>query len=250
MGITEPKARPTGNTDAERDQQIDRSGEGKQRPAGAADTAKIEARRERAEEKAATVKKTPRPKKTPAVEKKPTPRPRERVKRESVTVEEIATDRKSTARAWDGVNAGDDLTLANIQQTSLVIISLLNGLANLLYGSGAQMTSAEKKLIQEPLERVLQRFDIVKSGVMGQWVDPIMLVMGLAAWGSRLRRENAQRQALEKNNTAVVEPAKVDKSNGSNDRPRSGSIELEEIASAMSGAGIVGGDMRGGNVTL
>lgn len=58
------------------------------------------------------------------------------------------------------------------------------------FGENAAMTQPENKMIGDPLNRMMERLDLDTSQMVGVWTDPIMLLLGLIAWGSRVWRES------------------------------------------------------------
>lgn len=58
------------------------------------------------------------------------------------------------------------------------------------FGETAAMTQPENKMIEDPLNRMMERLDLDTSKIVGVWTDPIMLLLGLVAWGSRVWRES------------------------------------------------------------
>jgi hypothetical protein len=83
---------------------------------------------------------------------------------------------------------------------TLTVLSLINGLASMAYGDKAVMNKSEREMISEPLERILSRMDNVTKGFLTKYADPFLLITGLIAWGSRIRREAIQRQEDEAKN--------------------------------------------------
>lgn len=73
-------------------------------------------------------------------------------------------------------------------QTAVILLGLLDGIAVLIAGPEAALNSLERDLILAPMERILQKMDITLVEKMGAWSDPILLIMGLTAWASRVYR--------------------------------------------------------------
>lgn len=87
-----------------------------------------------------------------------------------------------------------DKVLEEQAQTALsaavVLIAILDGLAVMAWGDAAKMTPVESGMITPPLERILARLGPALNNQVSAWGDPIMLLMGLIAWGSRISRTN------------------------------------------------------------
>jgi hypothetical protein len=81
-------------------------------------------------------------------------------------------------------------------ENAAVILSILDGLAMSVIGPDGVMNEIEKTLIQEPLERIMGRLDWEVGETIGKWSDPILLVFGMVAWGSRLMDIAREKKAL------------------------------------------------------
>jgi hypothetical protein len=79
-------------------------------------------------------------------------------------------------------------------QTAVIVLALLDGTCTIAFGENAGMLDYERELIKEPLERIIQRMDIVSSEALAKWSDPILLFMGLSAWITRVIREKKESQ--------------------------------------------------------
>lgn len=53
-------------------------------------------------------------------------------------------------------------------------------------GDECRMTTTEQAMISDPLKRIMERADKETNEIISQWSDPIMLVLGLTAWGVRV----------------------------------------------------------------
>lgn len=69
-----------------------------------------------------------------------------------------------------------------------IICSLLDGVVTMSMGAAYAMTKEERKMIAEPLDRIMARFPTAQLARYGQFVDPLLLLMGLISWGSRISR--------------------------------------------------------------
>jgi hypothetical protein len=65
----------------------------------------------------------------------------------------------------------------------------------MFYGSSASMNEYERDMMAPPLERMLMRLDIVSAEALSKWSDPILFIMGLTAWISRITREKEEAKA-------------------------------------------------------
>lgn len=97
-----------------------------------------------------------------------------------------------------------DLTSASI------LLTLLDGVVQMAWGEKCAMTKAERKMLQEPLERILARFPQAQIAAVTPFVDPLLLLMGLISWGSRVSRIVAgERSQLPVKNQTVSQPEKL-----------------------------------------
>lgn len=94
--------------------------------------------------------------------------------------------------AWRATAASRKLAKKEAQQSAIILLSLIDGLASMAFGPLASMNEFERSTLQEPLERILQRIDLTSSEALAKWSDPILLVMGLTAWASRVMRERQE----------------------------------------------------------
>lgn len=69
-----------------------------------------------------------------------------------------------------------------------ILLTLLDGIVQMAIGPQYAMTKDERKLIGEPLDRILSRFPAAQIAQYGAFVDPVLLLMGLISWGSRITR--------------------------------------------------------------
>lgn len=92
-------------------------------------------------------------------------------------------------------------------QSALVILALLDGIASMLWGSEAMMTPPEREMLSAPLERILSRMEFAQTEAVKKMTDPILLIMGLVAWGSRISRQQAAKKPKETPIQASQRPA-------------------------------------------
>lgn len=59
------------------------------------------------------------------------------------------------------------------------------------------MQPAERQMLGEPLERMLSRIEITQTEAVKKFTDPILFIMGLIAWGSRVYRQKAAQRPKE-----------------------------------------------------
>jgi hypothetical protein len=71
-------------------------------------------------------------------------------------------------------------------ENALILLSLIDGLAQSVFGPSAALNPFEHTLIDEPLERILSRMDWQTGEQVGRWMDPVLLTLGMIAWVSRL----------------------------------------------------------------
>jgi hypothetical protein len=73
--------------------------------------------------------------------------------------------------------------------SAIMILSLLDGIISMALGPKYTMTKDERKMLSEPLDRMLKRLPINIAENYGRFMDPALFVMGLVAWGSRISRQ-------------------------------------------------------------
>lgn len=78
-------------------------------------------------------------------------------------------------------------------QTAAMVLSILDGLAMSMIGPDAGMTESERNMIQVPLGKMFDRMSPEVQEAVDKWVDPLTLVFGLAAWGTRVWRQEADK---------------------------------------------------------
>jgi hypothetical protein len=91
------------------------------------------------------------------------------------------------------LDAADKVLAENAQNAlsaAVVLVAILDGFAVMLWGENAKMNPTENGMITPPLERILGRLGPGINNYVSAWGDPIMLLMGLIAWGSRVSRLN------------------------------------------------------------
>lgn len=117
---------------------------------------------------------------------------------EALHLEETATPQPETPAekeaVWHTNAPARKMAKREAAQTAVIVIALLDGIGTIFLGENASMQDYERDLIKEPLERILQRMDIVSSEALAKWSDPILLFMGLSAWITRVLRENRERE--------------------------------------------------------
>jgi hypothetical protein len=98
------------------------------------------------------------------------------------TVSVSAFDAPPFAGDKDVVKGKEVFNLATI------LLTVLDSFAVAAAGDAAAMKGYEKTLIQPPLERILEKYNVVNNALVSQYMDPVLLAMGLVAWGSRVSR--------------------------------------------------------------
>lgn len=91
--------------------------------------------------------------------------------------------------------AARKLAQKEAKQTALIILTMIDGLVCMFYGSSASMNDYEREMMEPPLERMLMRLDIVSAEALSKWSDPLLFLMGLTAWISRVTREKDEAKA-------------------------------------------------------
>jgi len=75
---------------------------------------------------------------------------------------------------------------AQAKENATYILVILEGAAMVGFGETARMSASEKKMIIEPMSRIMGRLDPGINDALQKWTDPILLVFGFATWGLRL----------------------------------------------------------------
>lgn len=93
--------------------------------------------------------------------------------------------------------------------SAAIILTLIDGMVQMSLGAKYAMTKDERKMMVEPLDRIMSRFPQAQLAQYSQFVDPLLLLMGVIAWGSRIMRErNAEKQPATKIDKASSAGAK------------------------------------------
>lgn len=79
-----------------------------------------------------------------------------------------------------------------------IVLTLIDGVVQLGFGADAAMNREERRMLSEPLDRMIAKLPANRVMQLTQYVDPLMLLIGLVAWGSRIARlkEQAKPQAI------------------------------------------------------
>lgn len=133
----------------------------------------------------------------------------------TLTVESVkATDRAARDRARRAANKSKE----SAQSTAFVLLTLLDGAVSVGLGIDAAMTDFERQMIEPPLTRMLARYTDL-SDKIAQFSDPVMLLIGLGAWGARLAATRKPAATAPERgqpvNGEAVGPGAVDGSEGS-----------------------------------
>lgn len=106
-----------------------------------------------------------------------------------VTVEKVKSEVKAPNRGPLPKLKQAKIDVAN--QTAVVVLALLDGIMTVLAGPGAVMNEGERAMLVEPLARMLAKLELTQNAVIQKYSDPVLFLMGLIAWGSRVIREKA-----------------------------------------------------------
>lgn len=107
-----------------------------------------------------------------------------------VAVKESARKPKpKTARGVGRPSLSDQQILEIAQKTTLVTVTMLNGIAGALLGDKYRMNSYEEQEIKENLQATLEEMDIDRAAVIAKYSNPMMLALAVGAWGTRVARE-------------------------------------------------------------
>jgi hypothetical protein len=72
------------------------------------------------------------------------------------------------------------------KDTATWLLVIIEGAAMVGFGEDARLLPNERKMIVEPLARIMSRLDPALNDALQKWTDPILLVFGLSTWGMRL----------------------------------------------------------------
>lgn len=76
------------------------------------------------------------------------------------------------------------------KQTTVVVLAMMNSVAVFGFGEQARMNRGEQMMIENSMQRILERLDIQESEAVARYSDPLMLIMGLIGWGARVWRDS------------------------------------------------------------
>jgi hypothetical protein len=110
--------------------------------------------------------------------------------------------------------------------TALILLTVLDGMAVAAWGSVASFNDLERGMILPPLQRTLARLNL-SGEVIARYSDPVLLVLGFAAWGMRVSREVA------KTEQAKPVPKTEDKNDGRASVPASAAAAAAAAAYDM-----------------
>lgn len=83
-------------------------------------------------------------------------------------------------------------------QTTVVLLAIIEGMLTTAFGDECALTSSERDMIEPPFARIMARLNPATSAIVEKYSDPILLAVGLMAWGSRLWGIQAERIKLAK----------------------------------------------------
>lgn len=90
--------------------------------------------------------------------------------------------------------------------SAAIILTLIDGMVQMALGPQYAMTKEERKMMADPLDRIMAKFPAARVAQYSQFVDPLLLLMGLIGWGSRIMRmraaEKAETKKIEKSGSA------------------------------------------------
>ena len=90
---------------------------------------------------------------------------------------------------------GVDKTQKQAEETTLALITITNQLVSFYFGRECEMSDIERDMIEEPLVRMISKVDPAKMQQVNDYTDPLLLMVGIAAWGYRIynaKTENAR----------------------------------------------------------
>ena len=75
---------------------------------------------------------------------------------------------------------------AQAKETAGWLVMLLEGAAIMSFGEEAKLLPNEKRMISDPMARIMTRMDPALNEALQKWTDPILLLFGIGTWGMRL----------------------------------------------------------------
>ena len=114
----------------------------------------------------------------------------------------------------------DSLTLANL------CLGSTNAFVVMMFGQECGLFDGEKKLLYPSLARVINRMPAASAGKAAVFVDPIVLLLGLAIWGNRIvsikGRQRAEANAVTAREFAAASGISWDKQQSA--APQAGTV--------------------------
>lgn len=99
------------------------------------------------------------------------------------------------------------------EETALALIVITNQLVAFYFGRDCEMSEIEREMIEEPLVRMLAKTDPAKMMKVNDYTDPLLLIVGLASWGSRVYNLQEKKKPVAPEGAVYkkVEPGDVQK---------------------------------------
>lgn len=72
------------------------------------------------------------------------------------------------------------------KDTAAWLLIVLEGAATVGFGEEAALLPHERRMIAEPMQRMMARLPLDVLETLEKWTDPILLIFGFATWGARL----------------------------------------------------------------
>jgi hypothetical protein len=75
-----------------------------------------------------------------------------------------------------------------VKQAVDTFVVIANGMAEMSIGPDARMSPVEQVMISDPLQRIIERYDIDLEGRLSKYADPVILLFGVLSWVNRIRQ--------------------------------------------------------------
>ena len=132
------------------------------------------------------------------------PGPDDEIEVEVKQAESAAPDRAASRIAYRTKKQRE----AAAAQSSLVMLTMFDGLVSMSLGPECVLQPNHREMIEQPLQRMLQRIDPTITGAIEKYTDPLLVTMGFISWGAYVwqiqlakmraaRREAERRQATQ-----------------------------------------------------
>jgi hypothetical protein len=110
-----------------------------------------------------------------------------------LVIEEVSAEFDPLGAAVRGEALSPGVAELEITTAAVMILTLLDGMATVAIGDYAKLSNTERAMIKPPLERLFKRWSASTIGVVNQYTDYVLVIMGIIAWYRRVGMERAAR---------------------------------------------------------